>query len=142
MLAGGAFLTTAGPATAATGGTNVCMSLSATENYSTGLGIGTLSGCHQQGSGTWSVNLFPIMGPNTGSITWQAGQATSEIVLTLTNFVETGGACGSEVTAYSTITVTSGPYEGSNGSIVECADLSNFLSQGIITVTNLGPITI
>jgi hypothetical protein len=150
MVAGGAFLTTAGPATAAPGGTNVCMSLSATESYSPGVPpTGTVSGCHQQMSGTWLQPPGPSYGSSQGSIIWQTGGATSIVKFTNTSLDYSGGPCpaseappGAGVFAGFAITVLSGPYAGSTGTVMECVDFSGYMSQGIVKLTNYGPITI
>jgi hypothetical protein len=156
MLAGGAFLSTAGPANAGTPQTTVCTSLNATENYlvASPVATGTVSGCHVQNpnalsqmvpafmSGAWFQPSSGPTGSSQGSITWQTGHATSSVTFTVTNVVEPGqpgGVCGSAVTVYLTIAVTSGPFAGSNGTNIECVDASNISN---LVITNYGPITI
>jgi hypothetical protein len=143
MLAGaGVLLSAGGPATAAPEGTNVCSSLTATINYSAVVptATGMLSGCHQQGSGVWSVLGVPFSGPYLGSISWQSGRATSDIVLTLKSIDFHGGPCpAGDNASYYTLTVSSGPYEGSTAPLVECGNTSQFPA---VTLTNFGPVTI
>src|SRR5258706_14496952 len=83
MLVCGSFATTAAPSFAATAGTNVCASLAATFDPSTGLSTGTLSGCHQQGSGTTveAPNLADPFAPNPVTIQWATGHAISDVVV-------------------------------------------------------------
>jgi hypothetical protein len=143
LFAGGALLGTAGPASAATGGTNVCSTLSATVDLSAAVPMvtGTLSGCHQQGSGAWSAVATTRPGSTPGSIAWRTGHATSNFVITTVAVDFTGGPCpAGDVAADFTIAVTSGPYEGSQGALVECVDISHYPTS--LTITNFGSITI
>jgi hypothetical protein len=143
LLAGGVLFSTAGPATAAPGGTNVCSSLTASVDLSAAVpaGTGTLSGCHQQGSGAWSALEISSPGSSSlGSISWQTGHATSVFVLTLTSLDFTRGPCpAGDIAASFTMTVESGPYEGSNGGLVECAKLSHY---PIVGLSNFGLVII
>ena len=139
-LAGAALVASAGPASAATGGTNVCSSSVGTLNAFTGINVVTLSGCHQQGSGTVEAFIDPNnrFGRNPGTIHWATGNATSHTVTT--SVLEPSLPCpagqfGSDVT----ITVVDGPYAGSTATNAFCADASGF---PIIHTTNLGPVVI
>jgi hypothetical protein len=140
MLAGGALVTTATPSAAAVGGTNVCASFVATFDPSTGLSIGRLSGCHQQGSGTTveTPNLADPFAPNPVSINWATGHATSDII------VSTGPTQGNpcpvgDIAAAVSITVVHGPYRGSTGGYVICLDFSD---SPLIHATSVGPVVI
>ena len=137
---GGSLATTAVPASALPGGTNVCSSLVATFDPSTGLSTGTLTGCHQQGSGTTveTPNLADPFAPNPVTIYWATGHATSQLV------VSTGPVSGdpcpaAEIAGKVSISVVSGPYAGSTGGYVICLDLSDY---PIIHGTSVGPVVI
>jgi hypothetical protein len=139
-LAGAALVASAGPASAATGGTNVCSSSVGTLNAVTGINVVTLSGCHQQGSGTVEAFIDPNhrFGPNPGTIHWATGNATSHTVTMSVldpSLPCPAGQFGSDVT----ITVVDGPYAGSTATNAFCADVSGF---PIIHTTNLGPVVI
>jgi hypothetical protein len=139
-LTGSSLVTTAVPASAAAGGTNVCASLNATFDPSTGLSIGTLTGCHQQGSGTTveAPNLADPFAPNPVTLYWSTGHATSHLI------VSSGPASGNpcpagDIAGQVSISVVSGPYAGSTGGYVICLDLSDF---PVIHSTSVGPVVI
>jgi hypothetical protein len=139
-MAGAALLASAGLASAATGSTNVCSSSVGTANAVTGVNAVTLSGCHQQGSGTVDGFIDPNhpFGPNPGTIHWASGNATSHTVTTSVldpSLPCPAGQFGSDVT----ITVLDGAYAGSNATNAFCSDVSGF---PIIHTTNLGPVVI
>jgi hypothetical protein len=138
VLAGGALITTAGPSSAATGGTNVCSSAISTSNFITGVGTERLSGCHQQGSATVVGIQQTPSSPTLDTIHWATGHATSHaIAWAVVNF---GAPCpAGDVTNRVTLVVIDGPYAGSTGHNVICSDLSQF---PIIHAMNLGPIVI
>jgi hypothetical protein len=143
-LAGGTLLATAGPASAASGGTNVCSTLVAGADLSSATLTGTFSDCHQQGTGSLQVGFDVSGAPSTGSIFWATGHATSLITIQLIALDFSGGPCppasggGSDVAALVLLTVGGGPYEGSGSIATICADPTTTP----ITVTNLGPVTI
>jgi hypothetical protein len=100
----------------------------------------TLSGCHQQGSGTVEAFIDPNnpFGPNRGTIHWATGNATSHTVTTSVldpPLPCPAGQFGSDVT----ITVVDGPYAGSAATNAFCSNASGF---PIIHTTNLGPVVI
>jgi hypothetical protein len=139
-LAGGALVTSAAPASAAAGNTNVCASLVATFDPSTGVSTGTLSGCHQQGSGTTlqTPDLANPFAPSPVTIAWATGHATSDVVVT------TGPASGDpcpagDIAGAVSITVVHGAYSGSTGGYVICLDLSDY---PVIHSTSVGPVVI
>jgi hypothetical protein len=138
ILAGGALVTTAGPSSAATGGTNVCSSAVSTENFITGLGTERLRGCHQQGSATVVGIQRTPLGPTLDTIHWATGHATSHAIASAV--VSFGAPCpAGDITNRVTLVVIDGPYAGSTGHNVICSDLSQF---PIINSMNLGPITV
>jgi hypothetical protein len=138
VLAGGALATTAGPSSAATGGTDVCSSAISTSNLITGLGTETLSGCHQQGSATVVGIQQTPLSPTLDTIHWATGHATSHAIATAV--VSLGAPCpAGDITNRVTLVVTDGPYAGSTGHNVICSDLSQF---PILHSMNLGPVVI
>ena len=138
ILACGALVTTAGPSSAATGGTDVCSSAISTSNFFTGVGTERLSGCHQQGSATVvGVQQTPLS-PTLDTIHWATGHATSHAIASAV--VSAGAPCpAGDITNRVTLVVVDGPYAGSTGHNVICSDLSQF---PIINSMNLGPLTI
>jgi hypothetical protein len=142
-LVGGTLATTAIPASAAPGGTNVCASANATFDPFTGpLAIGTFTGCHQQGSATSVeiVNLADPSAPNAVTIHWATGHATSQVIAQGGPFVGTGNPCpAGDIPGSVSITVVSGPYAGSVGGYTICFDLSAF---PVINSTSVGPVVI
>ena len=138
MLASGALVTTAGPSSAATEGTNVCSSAISTENFFTGVGTEVLSGCHQQGSATVVGVQSSPLSPTLDTIHWATGHATSHAMASAV--VNAGVPCpAGDITNRVTLVVVDGPYAGSTGHNVICSDLSQF---PIIHSMNLGPIVI
>jgi hypothetical protein len=140
VLTGGSLASTAVPATAAPGNTNVCTSLNATFDPSVGLAIGTLNGCHQQGSGTSveTPNLADPFAPNPVTIHWATGHATSQLIVSTSP--ASGNPCPTgDIAGQVSISVVSGPYAGSTGGYVICLDLSEF---PVIHSTSVGPVVI
>lgn len=142
MLAGGALVSTASPASALAGGGQTCTSLTATVDISATppIATGTLSGCNSVGHNPGSLTaVVDITGaPSPGSIFWASGKATS--LITLTAAVNTASTvCASGIEADTTISVGGGPFVGTSGGGVLCADLSNF---PVVSLTNFGPITL
>ena len=139
-LAGGTLLATAGPASAATGGTNVCDTLVAGADLGAGTLTGTLTGCHQQGMGTITAGFDISGGVSSGSIFWATGKATSLINLQLIAIDFSGDGCPTPGAIASTVllTVGGGPYEGSGSTATLCADPTTTP----ITVTNITPVVI
>jgi hypothetical protein len=140
ILAGGTLLATAGSASAAAGGTNVCNTLLAGADISAGTLTGTFSDCHQQGSGTVVAGFDVSGGASAGSIFWATGHATSLITLQLIAIDFSGDGCPTPgaIAATVMLTVGGGPYEGSGSTAVICADPTTTP----ITVTNLAPVVI
>jgi hypothetical protein len=138
ILTGGALVTTAGPSSAATGGTDICSSAISTSNFITGVGTERLSGCHQQGSATVvGVQQTPLS-PTLDTIHWATGHATSHAIAFAV--VNAGAPCpAADITNRVTLVVVDGPYAGSTGHNVICSDLSQF---PIIHSMNLGPLVI
>jgi hypothetical protein len=121
LLASGTVLPTSGPASADAGGVNVCTGFSGvldTTFFPFPVVTGTLTGCHQQGSGVLTAVLDPFNGTQEpGSVFWAAGHATSVISAQLISFDTTGGPCASltapysgDVALYVAILVGGGPY--------------------------------
>jgi hypothetical protein len=138
VLAGGALVTTAGPSSAATGGTDVCSSAVSTSNFITGVGTERLSGCHQQGSATVVGVQQTPSSPTLDTIHWATGHATSHAIASAV--VSAGAPCpAGDITNRVTLVVVDGPYAGSTGHNVICSDLSQF---PIIHSMNLGPLVI
>jgi hypothetical protein len=138
IVAGGALVTTAGPSSAATGGTDVCSSAISTSNLNTGLGTETLSGCHQQGSATVVGIQQTPLSPTLDTIHWATGHATSHAIAFAV--VSLGAPCpAGDITNRVTLVVTDGLYAGSTGHNVICSDLSQF---PILHSMNLGPVVI
>jgi hypothetical protein len=140
VLAGGTLVTTAGVAFASNaGGGQTCTSLVATADLSAAMPMvtGVLSGCNSNRDGAISAVLDITGAPAPGSIAWTTGKATSLIVLSaVIDF--SGGPCpAGDVAADVTLSVGSGPYEGTSGTGVICADISGF---PIIALTNFGPV--
>jgi hypothetical protein len=128
-------------ASADTVGTNVCSSVVGTIDYFTGVETGTLSGCHQQGSGTFVQSIDPNnpYGQVAGTIYWATGNATSHVITT--SVPDSSVPCPAGF-AYGTdffITVVNGAYAGSTGYGADCSDVSRF---PIIHDTNVGPVVI
>ena len=138
IVAGGALVTTAGPSSAATGGTDVCSSAISTSNFITGVGTERLSGCHQQGSATVVGIQQTPSSPTLDTIHWATGHATSHaIAWAVVNF---GAPCpAGDVTNRVTLVVIDGPYAGSTGHNIICSDIRHL---PIIHSWSLGPITI
>jgi hypothetical protein len=144
-VAGGTLLATAGPASADMGGVNVCNTFAGTADASGSpvTAMGTLSDCHQQGSGSLS-GVFDITGsPAPASIAWATGHATSAITLTAAiDF--SGGPCPTgDIAADITIVVGGGPYAtppSLTGGGILCADISGGLAN--IVLSNFGPVVI
>jgi hypothetical protein len=142
MLSGGAFVATAGPASALAGGTNSCTTFVGSADLIQGTLTGTFSGCHQQGSGMLNGILDITGAPAPGSIMWATGHATS--VITFSAFVDfSGGPCPApDIAADVTIVVGGGPYAtppAATGGGILCADPSGF---PFIALTNFGPVVI
>jgi hypothetical protein len=139
ILGGGALVSTAGPSSAATGGTNVCSSLVGRAVVTTVVvATEAVSGCHQQGSATVDGFQSTPGGLTQDTIHWATGHATSHAIVAGVSSV--GAPCpAGDVTTRGTLVVIDGPYAGSIGHNVICVDLSRF---PILTWTNLGPITI
>jgi hypothetical protein len=135
-------VTTATPSFAAAGGTNVCESFDATAVAFTNPVIGTLSGCHQQGSGTTVevVDLNHPFAPTPVTIHWATGHATSEVIVSV-SALSGENPCPNKLdsVAHVSITVVHGPYSGSTGGYVQCLDVSNF---PILHATSVGPVVI
>jgi hypothetical protein len=146
MLSGGAFVATAGPASAAAGGVNVCNTFVATADATAAPPTisGTFSNCHQQGTGAVS-GVFDITGgPSPGSVLWATGHATSVFSLVLLGLDFSGGPCPpGDIAAFVEIDVGGGPYAtppAAAGGGTLCADISGGLAN--IAISNFGPITI
>jgi hypothetical protein len=140
LLAGGTLASSAAPVSAAPGGTNVCASLTATFDPSTGLSTGTLSGCHQQGSGTSieTPNLADPFAPNPVTIRWATGHATSDLIVS--SGPTSGTPCpAGDIAGAVSIAVVHGPYAGSTGGYVICLDFSDY---PVIHSTSVGPVVI
>jgi hypothetical protein len=143
MLSGGAFVATAGPASALAGGGQTCTSLVGSVDLSQAVPTlnGTLSGCNSLGHNPGSISVVvDITGAAApGSIVWASGKATS--LITLTAAVDfSGGPCpGGDIAVDATLTVGQGPYEGTRGTGIICADISGF---PIVTLTNFGPVSL
>ena len=145
-IIGGSLATTAVPSSAAPGGTNVCASFTAvgTVDLVTGAttSIGTLSGCHQQGSGTTVQVVGPNQDPNAPTpvtVHWATGHATSEGITTTVPHLSGDPCPAGDVAGDVSITVVHGPYTGSTGGFVICLDLSDF---PILHATSVGPVVI
>jgi len=139
-VVGGSLAGTAVPASAVAGGTNVCSSLDATFDPSSGLSTGTLTGCHQQGSGTTveTPNLADPFAPNPVTIYWATGHATSQLVVSTSPV--SGDPCpAGEIAGKVSISVVSGPYAGSTGGYIICLDFSDY---PILHGTSVGPVVI
>jgi len=141
-IAGGTLLATSGPASAEAGGVNVCNTFNGVADASGAVAIasGTLSDCHQQGSGMLA-GVFDITGaPAPASIAWATGHATSLINLQLIAIDFSGDGCPTPgaIAATVLLTVGGGPYEGSGSTAVICADPTTTP----ITVTNITPVVI
>jgi hypothetical protein len=141
-LAGGTLLATAGPASAAAGGQNVCDTFVGSADLSAGVPVltGSFTNCHQQGSGAVSGVLDITGAPAPVTILWATGHATS--VGSISASIDfSGGPCpAGDVAADVTFTVGGGPYANSTpGTGIICADISGF---PVIALTNFGPITI
>jgi hypothetical protein len=139
ILAGGALVTTAGPSSAAMGGTNVCSSAVGTAVVGTSeVSTEVLTGCHQQGSGIVHGLQSTPSSPTQDTIHWATGHATSHAIAS--SVVSFGAPCpAGDVTARVTLVVIDGPYAGSTGHNVVCIDISQL---PIIHWTNLGPLTV
>lgn len=143
ILAGGAALvSTAGPASALAGGGQTCTSLTATVDISAfpPVATGTLSGCNSVGHNPGQLTaVVDITGaPSPGSIFWASGKATSLVTLTaVANTAST--VCPSGIEADTTITVGGGPFVGTGGGGILCADITNF---PVVVLTNFGPVTL
>ena len=137
---GGSLATTEVPASALAGGTNVCSSLVATFDPSTGLSTGTLTGCHQQGSGTTveTPNLADPFAPNPVTISWATGHATTQLLAT-TGPVSGNPCPAGEIAGKVSISVVGGPYAGSTGGYVICLDFSDY---PVIHGASVGPVVI
>jgi hypothetical protein len=140
-VVGGSLASTAVPASAAPGGTNVCTSGVATANVLTGMATGTFSGCHQQGSATTSESFDPTnpFAPTQVTVNWATGHATSVVIAQGGPHLGTNPCPAGDVAGDVHLTVVSGPYSGSTGGYVICFDLSEF---PIINSTSVGPIVI
>jgi hypothetical protein len=144
FLAGGTLLATSGPASAEAGGVNVCSSFSGSADLSaqTPMITGTLTGCHQQGSGALTGVLDITGATAPGAVFWATGHATS--VITFSAVIDlSGGPCPTgDIAAAVTIMVGGGPYAtppSATGGGELCADASAF---PIITLSSFGPVTI
>jgi hypothetical protein len=124
-LTGAAMVANTAPASADTAGTNVCASIAGYEDFRTGVQTGTITGCHQQGSGTWKGLFDPNnpFAPQHGTIFWATGNATSDIVGTAVYDPSVPCPAG-DFGADATFTVVGGAYEGSTGHETECNDIS------------------
>jgi hypothetical protein len=135
-LAGGVLLTSAGPASAVTGGLETCTSFSTVVDLGTGAATGTISGCNSKGLNPGNITLN--VATATGSIFWAAGHATSLI----SAIPEVGvGDCstvgtGADLPVTVVITVLDGPFSGTTGGGVLCLDFGTF------NLVNNGPITL
>lgn len=140
-LIGGSLATTPTPASAAAGGTNVCASGVATFDPSTGVSTGTLTGCHQQGSGTTVqvANLADPFAPTPFTIHWATGHATSEAIATPGPHLGVNPCPAGDVAGDISIVVVRGLYAGSTGGYVICLDLSTLPA---LHATSAGPIVI
>jgi hypothetical protein len=139
-LAGAALVANAVSASADTAGTNVCSSIAGYTSFSTGVQTGAVSGCHQQGSGTWEGFLDPNnpFAPQHGTIHWATGQATSDIVGT--GVYDPSVPCpAGDFGAVATFTVVGGAYAGSTGHETECNDIS---AWPIVYTWNVGPLIV
>jgi hypothetical protein len=128
-LVGGAVLATAGPASAASGGTNTCTSLTGTGDISAFPPVvtGTVSGCHQQGSGVITAIVDISGGIAPGSIAWNTGKATTLFTIQVINVDFSGTGCpAGDVTVTALVVATAGPYAGTSGVNTFCADISAF----------------
>jgi hypothetical protein len=133
LIVGGALVSTAGPSSAATGGTNVCSSWVGTVDESTAFATSTFSGCHEHGSATSEGHL----GDPTYPIYWATGHATS--VVTVRIAIVPGPCPAGELNEANIIKVIGGPYAGSTGHALLCLDLSKW---PIVHVKNFGPVVI
>ena len=138
ILAGGALVTTVGPSSAATKGTNVCSRAISTANLVTGVGTERLSGCRQHRSATVVGTQKTPSSPTHDTIHWATGHATSHAIAYA---VVSGGApCpAGDITNRVTLVVISGPYAGSTGHNIICSDIRHL---PIIHSWSLGPVTI
>ena len=144
-IAGGTLLATSGPASAEAGGVNVCNTFNGVADASGAVAIasGTLSDCHQQGSGMLA-GVFDITGaPAPASIAWATGHATSAIELSAAIDFSGGPCPAGDIAADITIVVGGGPYAtppSATGGGILCADISGGLAN--IVLTNFGPVVI
>jgi hypothetical protein len=141
-LAGGTLLATAGPASADSGGTNTCTGFSGSADLSAQIPLltGTLTGCHQQGSGALTGVLDITGATAPGSVFWVTGHATS--VITFSAVIDlSGGPCPpGDIAAAVTIMVGGGPYQsGTPGGGELCADPSGF---PVIALSSFGNVVI
>jgi hypothetical protein len=144
VLAGGTLLATSGPASAATGGQNVCNTFSGSADLSAAVPMvtGTFSNCHQQGSGAFQGVLDITGAPAPGSIFWATGHATSVVSFSATIDLSGGPCPAGDIAADVTIVVGGGPYmtpPAATGGGILCADISNF---PIINLSNFGNVVI
>ena len=139
-LAGAGLFASSVPASADTAGTNVCSSLVTTTDLTTDLTTTTISGCHEHGSGTVEGFIDPNNpnGPQSGTLHWATGNATSDFVGTSV-FDSTVPCPAGEIGSDTYSTVVSGAYAGSTGSVRACSDFSGY---PIIVTTSVGPVVI
>jgi hypothetical protein len=138
-IVGGTLAATAVPSSGAPGGTNVCTGFTATANVLTSVATGTLTGCHQQGSGTTLEIVDPNnpLAPTPVTIAWATGHATSEAIVTVVPGPTTA-ACPLG-TGDVSLNVVDGPYTGSNGHFVQCLQSFSFPN---ISGISLGPVVV
>jgi hypothetical protein len=141
ILAGTALVANAVPASADAGGTDVCSSHVSTFDFFTGVVTGTLSGCHQQGSGTTEALVDPNHpnGPTAATIHWATGNATTHVIITSVPDSSVPCPAGFAFGTDTYITAVDGPYAGSNGFEATCTDITGF---PILHTTNVGPVVI
>jgi hypothetical protein len=140
-LAGGAVL--AGPASASNaGGGQNCTSLTASGDISAFPPVvtGTISGCNSNRDGVLTAVVDVSGGVSPGTIAWDTGKATSLITLQVVNIDFAAPDCTpGDVEVTVVITVGGGPYVGTSGTNVVCADISLF---PVVTLTNFGTVHI
>jgi hypothetical protein len=143
LLAGGVLVATAGPTSASNaGGGQTCTSLTGTVDLSAAVPVltGTLSGCNSVGHNPGAISaVVDITGaPAPISILWASGNATTVGSITAAAFT---GDCTAvnpaDIPVTATITVGGGPFVGTMGTSVLCADITNF---PMVTIVNNGPV--
>jgi hypothetical protein len=135
-LAGGSLAATASRASAAAGGANVCASSTfvGTLDLVTGVftATGTLSDCHEHGSGTTVEVIGPNQDPTAPSLVtihWATGHAASEAIVTAVPRSSVDPMCPVGYRDFTTdvySTIVHGPYTGSTSHGVQCDDFSGF----------------